>query len=152
MNTCFVDQPRIIDARRTSGAAGKAGKTTIDMQNRLSRRRDTRFEHLLHHDDAPARTIALVAEQHVCWTSRGADSAMHAGAQILFRLGKMRIGKLGWRESGTHHTPSHILPGLKRPSGSNAAFTARVSCARTGSSCSNTSASARVASVARTSS
>ncbi len=97
------------------------------MQDRVIGGSDAGFEHVLDQDDAAARSIAFVAEQHVGGTGRGADAAMDAGAQVCFRFREMRIGQLRWREIRAHQTPAHIRPGLSSPSGSKAAFTARVS-------------------------
>src|SRR5690606_27968408 len=74
--------------------------------------------------DAAARTVALVAEQHIGWAGRGAEAAMHAGAQDPVRLRDLRIGQLREGERGLHPYP--MRPGLRMLRGSNAAFTARI--------------------------
>src|SRR5690606_13696525 len=74
--------------------------------------------------DAAARTVALVAEQHVGWAGRRAEAAMHAGAQDPVRLRDLRIGQLREGERGLHPYP--MRPGLRMLRGSNAAFTARI--------------------------
>ena len=60
------------------------------------------LQHLLDQVDAPARGIELVAEQHIGRTGRGAEAAMHAGAQDFLRFGGLRVGKLGEGEGGLH--------------------------------------------------
>jgi len=68
------------------------------MQARLDhvlRRRPVLFQHLLDQVDSAARAIELVAEQHIGRTGRGAEAAMHAGAQDLVRFGDIGIGELG---------------------------------------------------------
>ena len=67
-----------------------------------SRRRPVLLQHLLDQIDAPARAIELVAEQHIGRTGRGAEAAMHAGAQDLVGLGDVGIGQLGQRKFGLH--------------------------------------------------
>ena len=52
------------------------------------------LQHLLDQVDAPARAIELVAEQHIGRAGRGAEAAMHAGAQDLVGFGDIGIGQL----------------------------------------------------------
>ena len=60
------------------------------------------LEHLLDQIDAPARAVELVAEQLIRRTRRGAEAAMHAGAQDLLRDRGLRIGQLRKREIRLH--------------------------------------------------
>ena len=86
------------------------------------------LQHLLDQIDAPARGIEFVAEQHIGRAGRGAEAAMHAGAQDLFRFRDLRIGQLGEGEGGLHrYTPAHMRPGLSTPLGSKLSFTRLVS-------------------------
>ena len=48
------------------------------------------LQHVLDQVDAAARAVELVAEQHVGRAGRGAEAAMHAGAQNLFRIRRCR--------------------------------------------------------------
>src|ERR1700761_4021410 len=78
-----IDETRIIHAGGTGAAAGEAGKAAVDMRHRLRRRRAALLQHLLHHHDAPARPVALIAEQYISRARRRADPAMDASAQRL---------------------------------------------------------------------
>ena len=92
--------------------------------HRFGRRRPALLQHVLHHHDAAARPVALVAEQHIGRAGRGADAAMHAGAQRSFPPRPDADRRAARRENAVRiQTPSHMRPGLNRPSGSNAAFT-----------------------------
>ena len=51
------------------------------------------LEQVLDEIDAPARAIALVAERHIGRAGRGAEAAMHAGAQDAFEFARVRIGQ-----------------------------------------------------------
>ena len=62
----------------------------------------TTFDTGTHRVDAAARRIQLIAEQHIGRTGRGAEAAMHAGAQDLVGFGDGRIGELGEREMRLH--------------------------------------------------
>ena len=78
----------------------------------------------------PRGRIELVAEQHIGRAGRGAEAAMHAGAQDLVGLRDIRIGELGEGEGGLHaQTPAYIRPGLSTPFGSKLSFTRRVKAA-----------------------
>ena len=89
-----------------------------------ARRRPVVLQHVLDQVDAPARGIELVAEQHIGRAGRGAEAAMHAGAQDLVGLRDVRIGELGEGEGGLHrYTPAHIRPGLSTPFGSKLSLT-----------------------------
>ena len=81
----------------------------------FGRRRPVVLQHVLDQIDAPARRIELVAVEHIGRTSRGAEAAMHAGAQDLFRFRDIRIGKLREREGGLHasYTPAHMRPAIE---------------------------------------
>ena len=72
------------------------------MLDHLRGRRAVLFQHLLDQVDPPARAIELVAEQHIGRTGRGAEAAMHAGAQDLVGFGDIGVGELGEREFGFH--------------------------------------------------
>ena len=98
-----VDQMHVVHTGGTGGHAGEARQATIDMLDHLSRGRLVLFQHLLDQVDAPARRIELVAEQYVGRTGRGAESAMHAGAQDFFRGGDLRIFQLRESERGLHY-------------------------------------------------
>ena len=55
------------------------------MLDHLRRRRPVVLQHVLDEIDAASRAVELVAEQHIGRAGRGAEAAMHAGAQDLFR-------------------------------------------------------------------
>jgi hypothetical protein len=56
----------------------------------------------LHEVDAPTGRVQLVPEQEVSRTGRGAEAAMHAGAQDFLRRLHRRITKLFGGEVGLH--------------------------------------------------
>jgi hypothetical protein len=56
--------------------------------------RAARFQHVLDQVNPPARTIQFVSEQHERGARRGAEAAMHAGAQNLVAGRGIRVGKL----------------------------------------------------------
>jgi hypothetical protein len=91
----LVDQMHVVHAGGTGGHAGEAGKAAVDMLDHVRRRRGVLFQHLLDQVDAAARAIELVAKQHIGRTGRGAEAAMHAGAENLVRLPDVGIGELG---------------------------------------------------------
>ena len=115
----LIDQMHVVHARRTGGHAGEAGQAAVDMLDHLRRRRAVLFQHLLDQVDPPARAIELVAEQHIGRTGRGAEPAMHAGAQDLVGYGDIGIGELREREFGFHvAATSSIRPRLRMILGS----------------------------------
>src|SRR6185295_9413872 len=121
----------VMHARRTGGHAGEAGQAAVDMLDHLRGRRLVLFQHLLDQIDAPARTIELVAEQHIGRTGRGAEAAMHAGPQDLVGFGDVGIGELGEREFGFHVAlPRSIRPRLRMILGSKLWRTRWLSAAR----------------------
>ena len=77
-------------------------------------RRPVLFQHLLDQVDPPARAIEFVAEQHVGRAGRGAETAMHAGAQDLVGFRDIGIGELRQAEFGFHvAAPRVIRPRLR---------------------------------------
>jgi hypothetical protein len=60
------------------------------------------LQHVLDQIDAPARRIELIAQQHIGRTGRGAEAAVHAGAQDFFGFRDLRIGELRQGEGGLH--------------------------------------------------
>ena len=97
------------------------------------------FQHGLDHIDTPARTIALVAEQHIGWTGGEAKAAMYAGSQHPFRLGDLRLDQLRDVELSLHaaprrHTPAYIRPGLSTQVGSKLSLRRAESSAMAGAS------------------
>src|SRR5579872_4696667 len=96
------------------------------MGDGFRRHRAARFEHVLDEVNAATRAVELVAQQHVGRTGRGAEAAMHAGAQDLFRLLRVGIEQLRRGEVGAHaYTPSTMRPGLRTWRGSNPSLTRR---------------------------
>src|SRR5258706_9348007 len=144
-----IDQRGIIHAGRAGGLAAEARETAVEMLHRLRGGRRIALKHMLHQYDAPARAVPLVAQNQIGRTGRGAEAAMHASAQRLFRLLHMRIGQLFRAECRAHQMPSNMRPGFNTCLPSNAALTARVSVARAGASGSNTASRALTASAAR---
>ena len=78
------------------------------------RRRPVLLQHLLDEIDPAARAIEFVAEQHVGRAGRGAEPAMHAGAQDLVGFRDIGIGELREAEFGFHvATPRVSRPRLR---------------------------------------
>ena len=150
MDAGVVDQMHVVHARRTGRHAGKARQAAVDVHDDVRGRRPVVLQHVLDQVDAAARRIELVAVEHIGRAGRGAEAAMHAGAQDFFRCGDVRIGKLRQREIGLHgYTPAHMRPALSTPCGSKPARTRVVSAASAGSSGVKTSTAARTAAGAR---
>ena len=105
---CLVDEMHVVHAGRTGGHAGEAGQAAVDMLDHLLRRRPAFFQHLLDEVDAAARAIEFVAEQHIGRAGRGAEPAMHAGAQDLVGFRDIGIGELGEAEFGFHAAGSRV--------------------------------------------
>src|SRR5215217_8820622 len=122
-----IDQVHVIDARRAGRHAAEARQATIDVLDLRRRGRAIALQHRLDEVDAPARAVALVAQQHVGRAGRGAEAAMHALAQDVLAARGLGIVELGQREVGLHRQP--IRPGLKRPLGSKLSFTREASAA-----------------------
>jgi len=59
-------------------------------------------EHVFDQVDTAARTVELVAKQHIGRAGCGAKPAMSAGPQHFLRRRGIRIGELLWREVGSH--------------------------------------------------
>ena len=97
------------------------------MLDHFGRRRAVVLQHVLDEVDASPRAVELVAEQHIGRAGRGAEAAMHAGAQNLFRHADVRVGELRGGEVRLHQRPSCMRPGLRMPRGSNPFFTRAVS-------------------------
>jgi hypothetical protein len=72
------------------------------MGDQTRRRRAVALQHVLDQIDAPARRVELVAEQHVGRASRGAETAVHAGAQDPVGFRDVRVGELSQGEVGLH--------------------------------------------------
>ena len=107
MRAGVIDQMHVVHARRAGRHAGEARQAAVDVRDDLGGRRRVVLQHLLDQVDAPARRIELVAEQHIGRAGRGAEAAMHAGAQNLVRLRDVRIGELGEARSWS---ASHARP------------------------------------------
>src|SRR6201997_4854633 len=76
------------------------------------------LKHLPDQVDAAAWAIEFVAEQHISRTGRGAETAMHAGAQDLVGLRNIGIGELGKAELGLHAPSRTSRPRLRMRLGS----------------------------------
>ena len=108
------------------------------------------LQHLLDQVDAAARRIELVAEQHIGRTGRGAEAAMHAGAQNLVRPPRCRDRQAG---RGRNWSASHPRPhaaGIEHALRIEALLHAPGRARRARPCCgSNTSTAARIAAGAR---
>ena len=98
----------VVHAGGAGRHAGEAGEAAVDMLDHLRRRRPVLLQHLLDQIDPAARAIELVAEQHIGRTGRGAEPAMHAGAQDLVGFRDIGIGELGEAEFGFHVATARI--------------------------------------------
>ena len=116
MRTRMIDEMHVVHPGGARRHAGQTGQAAVDVLHDFGRHRPFVLQHVLDQVDAPARRIELVAVEHVSRTSRGTETAMHAGAQDLLRLRDVRIGELRQRESGLHdYTPAHMRPALSTP-------------------------------------
>src|SRR5208282_6807620 len=84
-----IGQSSVAHAGGADRFAGPAGEAAVEMQLRLGADGGA-LKHLLDKVDAPARTVEFVAEQLVGWTGRGAEAAMHAGAQNRLGFAALR--------------------------------------------------------------
>jgi hypothetical protein len=98
----MVDQMHVMHARGARRHAGEARQAAVDVGDDLLGRGRVALQHLLDQVDAAARRIELVAEQHIGRAGRGAEAAMHAGAQNVVGHRDVRIGELGEGEVGLH--------------------------------------------------
>ena len=89
----IIDEPAIVDARRARGHAGEAAKAVVDRPDVVGLDLAAGLEQVLDEVDAPARAVALVALGHISRAGRGAEAAMHAGAQDAFEFANVRIGE-----------------------------------------------------------
>ena len=106
-----IDQVHVVHARRAGGHAGEAGQAAVDVGDHARGRRPGVLQHVLDQVDAAARAVELVPQQHVRRTGRGAEAAVHAGAQDLLRFPGVGIGQLAERERGLHGSGSAPAPG-----------------------------------------
>ncbi len=94
MRPRLVHQMHVVHAGWTGRHAGQARQAAIDVLDLDLARRAVLLQHVLDEVDAPARRIQLVAQQHIGRAGRGAEPAMHAGAQDLVGFRDIRIGEL----------------------------------------------------------
>lgn len=94
MRPRMIDQMHVVHARGACGHAGQARQAAVDMLDHLFRCRLAAFQHVLDEIDTATRTVEFVAQQQIGRTGRGAEAAMNAAAQNLFRSRHMRIGQL----------------------------------------------------------
>src|SRR5580693_186279 len=140
----------IVHARGTGGHAGETGQAAIDVLDHLGGRRPVFFQHLLDEVDSATRAVELVAKQHIGRAGRGAEAAMHAGAQDLVGFRDIGIGKLGEAEFGLHiAAPLTSRPRLRMCFGSKLKRTRSESAASPSACGWNTSTLRRTSSEAR---
>src|SRR6185312_8016820 len=106
------DEMHVMHARRTRRHAGETREAAVDVLYDLACRGLILLQHFLDEINAAARGVEFVAEQDIGRTSRGAESAMHAGAQNLVRFRDIRIGELCEGEVGLHCTYTLVMAGL----------------------------------------
>jgi len=109
MTPRVIDEVHVVHPGRAGRHAGEAGEAAVDMLDDFRRRRAIRLQHVLDEVDAPARAVEFVAEQHIGRAGRGAESAMHAGAQNLVGFRNIGIGKLREAEFGFHVADSRLI-------------------------------------------
>ena len=128
-----VDQPPILDARRTCGLAVAAGEATIEVQLRRCGDRAA-FEHVLDEIDAATRSVQFVAQQQVRRARRVAKAAVDARAQDGIGFAAVaRVAILGGK-FGLHQQSASIRPRLKMRCGSKTALSLRCNPASVSSS------------------
>jgi hypothetical protein len=104
-----------VHARGAGGHAGEARQAAVDVLDGLLVRRPAVLQHVLDQVDPPARAVELVAQHLVGRAGRGAEAAMHAGAQDLVRPRDRRVAQLLGGEIGLH-AGSQAATGARRPS------------------------------------
>jgi len=110
MGAGVVDEVHVMHARGAGGHASQARQAAIDMLDHLGGRRPIVLQHVLDEINAPARRIELVSEQHVGRTGRGAEAAMHAGAQDAVRFRDIGVGELREGKGSLHWDRSPTAP------------------------------------------
>ena len=96
------------------------------MLDHFRRGRTVVLQHVLDEINSAARTIEFVAEQRIGRAGRGAEAAMHAGAQDLFALPRVGIGELREGEMRLHsHTPHLHAAGVQNAGGVEALLDAQ---------------------------
>ena len=98
----MVDEVHVVHPARAGGHAGEAGEAAVDMRLHRGAGPGAALEHLLHQVDAPARGIALVAEQNVGRAGGRAQPAVHALPQDAVDLRRPRVLELARLEVGLH--------------------------------------------------
>ena len=78
-----VDEPSILNARRTDRFARPAVEAKIEMSLHASGQLGLPFGHHADELDAAARTVVLVAGFQVGWAGRRAESAMDTTQQLV---------------------------------------------------------------------
>ena len=91
MHPGLVDEMHVVDARGAGGHARQAGQAAVDMLDGFRRCRLVLLQHVLDEVDAPARTVELVAQQHIGGAGGRAETAMHAVPQDLVGLRRVRV-------------------------------------------------------------
>ena len=96
-----VHQMHVMHARRAGRHAGQTGQAAVNVLDRPRVGHPFVLQHVLDQVDAPARAVELVAEHLIGRAGRGAEPAMHAGAQDVIGargagIGQLRRGKFGF--------------------------------------------------------
>ena len=97
-----IDEVHVVDTAGTRGHARQAGEAAVDVLAHHRGGLAALLEHLLHQVDAPARAVALVAEQHIGGAGGRAEAAVHALSQDAIDLGDARVLELLRLEVGLH--------------------------------------------------
>ena len=102
MGTGVVNKVLVMHARRARAHARQARQTAVQMlHNRLCRGTAV-LQHIFDLVDAAARAIQLIAKQDIRWAGSGAETAMDASAQNLFRFGDVSVSQLSKRKIRLH--------------------------------------------------
>src|SRR5262249_38324436 len=80
--------------RGASGHAGETRQAAVDVLDDVGGRRAVLLQHPLDQVDTSTWRIALVTEEDVGWTGRGAKAAVDTAAQDTIRLRDIRVGEL----------------------------------------------------------
>jgi hypothetical protein len=102
MGARHIDKVHVMHARGAGRHAGEARKATVDMERRVLVGRLVVLQHVLDEVDPTARTVELVAQQHIGRTGRGAEAAMDASPEDRLGGRDVRIGELRQGEVGLH--------------------------------------------------
>ena len=98
----MIHQMHVVDATGAGGHARQAREAAVNVMFDFRAGPDAALEHVFDQINAAARTVALVAKQHIGGACRRTQAAMDAGAQDLIDLGDAWLLALLGGKVGLH--------------------------------------------------